>query len=75
MISSVSIYNKDGKLKKTLSAKTLLRRRWKEFYKREKTPKKFVIDRIKFNKQELLREYQKINNIFDELHCKEDDDG
>ena len=75
MIYPVSVYNKDERLKKTLSAKTLLKRRWKEFYKREKTPKKFVIDRIRPNKQELLREYQKINNIFDELHCKEDDDG
>lgn len=73
MIYSVSIYNKDGKLKKSISKKTLLKSHWEGFYKREKNPKKFVIDRIKADKQELLRKYQRINNISDELHCEEDD--
>jgi len=70
---SVSVYSKDGKLKKSISKKTLHKRHWEEFQKYERSPKKFVIDRIKVDKQELLRKYQRINNIFDELHCEEDD--
>jgi len=71
----VSIYNKDGKLKKRISAKTLHKRHWEEFDKYEKSPKKFVLERIRADQQELLRKYQRINNISDELNCKEDDDG
>jgi len=75
MIYAVSIYNKDGKLKKTVSAKALFKRHWKQFHKREKSPKKFVMDRIRSEQQELLRKYQRINNISDELYCEEDKDG
>jgi len=75
MIYAVSIYNKDGKLTKTVSAKALFKRHWKQFYKREKSPKKFVMDRIRSEQQELLRKYQRINNISDELYCGEDNDG
>jgi len=69
----VSVYNKDGKLKKSISTKTLHKRHWEEFDKRERSPKKFVLERIKADQQELLRKYQRINNISDELH--EDSDG
>jgi len=72
MIYSVSIYNKNGKLKKTISPRTLLQRHWKQFYKRERTPKRFVMERVKAEQQELLRKYQRINNISDELYCEED---
>jgi len=75
MIYSVSVYDKDGTLKKTISPKTLLKSHWKKFYIKEKTPKKFVRERIRADQKALLREYQKINTIFDELYCKDDSDG
>ena len=75
MIYAVSIYDKDRRLKKTISSKTLLKNHWKEFDKLEKRPKKFVVARIRADQLELLREYQKTNTIFDELNSKEDSDG
>jgi len=42
MIYSVSIYDKDGTLKNTISAKKLLKRHWDKFHIREESPKKFV---------------------------------
>ena len=75
MIYAVSVYDKDGELKKTISSKTLLKNHWKEFDKIEKRPKKFVVARIRADQLELLREYQRTNTIFDELNSKDDSDG
>ncbi len=75
MIYGVSIYNKHGDLKKRLSSKSLLERHWDEFYKREKSPKGSFKERMKSERQELLRNHHKMNNLIDELHCKEDSNG
>jgi len=75
MIYSVSVYDSDGTLKKTVSSKTLLKDHWKKFNEIEKKPKKFVVARIRADQQELLRSYQKMNTIFDELYSKDDSDG
>jgi len=75
MIYAVSVYDKDGKLKETISSKTLLKDHWKKFDKIEGRPKKFVVARIRADQQELLRNYHKMNTIFDELYSKDNSDG
>jgi len=75
MIYSVSVYDKDGILKKTISSKTLIKKHWKEFNKIEGNPKKFVAAQVRIHQQELLRKYHKMNTIFDELSSGKESDG
>ena len=75
MIYAVSVYDRDGKLKKTIPSETLLKDHWKKFSEIEKRPKKFVVARIRADQQEILRKYHKMNTIFDELYSKDDSDG
>lgn len=75
MIYGVSIYDKHRKLIKEISSMSLQQRHWNEFYKSEKSSKRSFRERIKSEQQELLRNHHKINNLIDELHCKEDSNG
>ncbi len=68
MIYSVSIYNKNGKLKKCINSQTLIAQSWENFWKLEKTPKKFMKNQMKSASNKTLRAYQTINTICDDLH-------
>jgi len=67
MIYGVTVYHKSGKLKKRITRKTLEKRHWELFYEHEKVKKKFVKEKMRAGCHKLLKQYQMLNSISDDI--------
>lgn len=65
MIYAVTIYNKNGKVRKRISPEQLSVAHWENFKSIEKSKKKFVKEKVAIGTHKLLREYQALNSMTD----------